>query len=148
MSIFNSERHKCKSSLSDKISTIAKKITTMPGLYISRKIRSSQLSRRVKDYLPQETALHSLLLRYRFSYSMFIVRPRTQSLRFADTRPKRSSIHFHCRIKSPRRIPILAGIYLFIPARTDRWFASIWRDLSRMTKFGIEKRGLVWRRVC
>jgi len=24
---------------------------------------------------------------------------------------------------------ILAGIYLFIPARSDRWFAGIWRDL-------------------
>jgi len=77
------------------------KYPQLPRLYISRKIRPFQLSQRVKDYLPKETALHSLLLRYRLSTSLHIIRPRTQSLRFADT-SERSSVHFRCRITSPR----------------------------------------------
>jgi len=84
-----------KSSLFNKMSTIA------PTLYFP-KVRPFQLSRRVKDYLHQVTALHSLLLRYWLSNSSFIVRPRTQSLRFADTRPKRRPVHNPRRIKSPR----------------------------------------------
>jgi len=104
-----------KSSLSDKISTIA------PTLYFP-KMRPFQLSWQVKDYLRQVTALHSLLLRYRLSYSSFIVRPRTQSLRFADTRPKRPSVHFPRRTKSPRFW--LGPIILYSRVPIADWLAS------------------------
>jgi len=128
MSFINSERHKINRHFPTKY-------PQMLGLYISRKTCPFQLSRRVKDYLRQGTALHSLLLRYRFSYSTFIARPRMQSLRFADTRPNGVPYTFLAEL----RVLDLAGVYYYILARLDRWLASIWRGLSRMTKFGNEK---------
>jgi len=35
--------------------------------------------------------------------------------------------------------PDLAGAYYFILSRGDRWLADVWRDLSRMPKFGSRK---------
>jgi len=40
-------------------------------------------------------------------------------------------------------VPILAGTYLFILARLDRWLAGVWRDAACMPKFGIEMLGPV-----
>ena len=114
-------------------------------ILIAHKIRLSELSRRIKDYLPQETAQRSL----RF----VIVHPvRRTSFEHAcnhfdsRTHVRRRSIRISRRILADPHIPcmiILAGVYLFISALVDRWFARIWRARYRMTIYGIEMRGPV-----
>jgi len=101
--------------------------TTKPmlGFIYLPKIRPSQLSRRIKDYLPQETASHSLLRRYRSPLSSHFILPRTQSLRFADT-SERTSVHSLTESQLSRRrrriILIWVGpIFLYSRASIAHW---------------------------
>jgi len=125
-----------KSSLSNKISTVA------PTLYFP-KIRPFQLSRRVKDYLHQVTALHSLLLRYRLSNSLFIVRPRTRSF---STRGHTSETSSHFSRRKPGMTIWLGPIILYSRASIADWLASGTISLDWLN-LAAKKRGPVWRLV-
>jgi len=129
----------------------ADKISTMPRLYIpentsfpaqptSKRLSSSRNSTALPPpslSIIQFVALHST------THAIASIRRHTSVTSFhtLSSQNQESSRISH-------RMIILAGTYLFIPARSDRSFARIWHVHSRMTKFGIEKRGPVWRFVC
>jgi len=149
VSIINSERHKCKSLLSDKISTNAAKRHQCPTLYIARKyvLPAQPTNKRLsssRNSIP--LPLPSL------SITDFVaLHSTTHAITSIRGHVRTAFVHFHCRITSPRRIKSLrfwlGSIFLYSRASIADWLALGAIALA-CPNLVAKKRGPVWRLVC